>query len=49
MFVADESGQDMEMKRLSIKGSIPSKNADVPNTCPTTERKRQRVSEVCIL
>ncbi len=45
--LADGSGKATEIKRILKKGSVPSKNADVPSTSPLTERKRRRVSEVC--
>ena len=48
MFLAGESGQAVDKKRLLIKGSVPSKNADVSNTSPVTKQKQERVSEVPI-
>ena len=33
----------MEMRKLLIKGSVSSKNSDVPNTSPITKRKRRRM------
>ena len=33
-------------KKQLIKGSVPTKTDVVPYTCPLTDRKRRRVSEV---
>ena len=46
VFHGDVTGEAVELRKLLIKGSVPSKNSDVPNTSPITERKRRRVSEV---
>ena len=46
VFHGDVTGEAVELRKLLIKGSVPSKNSDVLNTSPITERKRRRVSEV---
>ena len=44
VFHGEGSGEAMEMRKLLIKGSVSSKNSDVPNTSPITKRKRRRVT-----
>ena len=44
VFHGEGSGEAVEMRKLLIKGSVSSKNSDVPNTLPITKRKRRRVS-----
>ena len=43
VFHGEGSGEAVEMRKLLIKGSVSSKNSDVPNTSPITKRKRRRV------
>lgn len=44
VFLTDGSGEAMELKKLLIKGSVPTKDTVVPTTSPLTARKRRRVS-----
>ena len=48
VFHGDGSGEAVEMRKLLIKGSVPSKNSVFSNTSPLTKRKRRRVSEVYV-
>ena len=48
VFHGGGSGEAVEMRKLLIKGSVPSKNPVFSNTSPITKRKRRSVREVYV-